>query len=318
MQNQGGHVWSKIMPIKEATSIEYKFTRGSWANEAADANGRAFPNFNLSVKKDSIVKHSIFFWKTGESLKVISGKITGQVEYIKQLSGEGILPRDIIIWLPPDYHTNKKKRYPVLYMHDGQNIIDPATSAFGVDWKVDESADSLIRNKITEPFMVVGISNTKDRTKEYTPGESGAAYMKFIVSKLKPKIDSAYRTMAGKKYTITGGSSAGGLISFMLAWEYPTVFSKAICMSPAFKIMDIDYVKTVQASKEKKDVFFYIDNGGIGLETRLQPGIDEMMAVLNQKGYGKNYYYLVDPQARHFESDWAKRFPKAILQCLAK
>lgn len=315
MQNVGNHTWEKKIIIGYPTSLEYKFTRGSWESEAADANGLPLSNFVLKVKNDTTTKHNIFFWK---SARVTVGKVTGTVAYHKQLKGEGLLSRDVIVWLPPGYDKSKKKRYPVVYMHDGQNIVDPATSSFGVDWRIDESSDSLIRNKITKPFIVVGIYNTSNRTKEYTPGSDGDAYMKFVVNKVKPLIDSEYRTLSDRKNTITGGSSAGGLISFMLAWEYSSVFSKAICMSPAFKIMQIDYVKSVLDSKEKKNVFFYIDNGGVALETQLQPGIDEMMNALKQKGYreGKDYYYIVDLNAKHFEGAWAKRFPNAIMQCL--
>jgi|APTNR8051073442_1049403.scaffolds.fasta_scaffold00017_145 predicted alpha/beta superfamily hydrolase len=318
MQYEGNHRWSKKIVVKEDPSIEYKFTLGSWDREAANANGLPLQNFNLAVRGDTTVTHTILFWKTGGDKKVITGQITGTVAYHRQLTGEGIAPRDIVVWLPPDYTTNKKKRYPVVYMQDGQNSVDPATSAFGIDWQIDEASDSLIRNKITQSFIVVGIYNTADRTKDYTPGDGGTAYMKFVVKKVKPIVDSAYRTKSDAKNTIVGGSSAGGLISFMLAWEYPNVFSKAICMSPAFKIMHIDYVKAVLESKEKKNVFFYIDNGGVGLETQLQPGIDEMMTALKQKGYkeGRDYFYILDPAAKHFESDWAKRFPKAVSICL--
>jgi predicted alpha/beta superfamily hydrolase len=165
---------------------------------------------------------------------------------------------------------------------------------------------------------VEGINNTSDRSKEYIPGETGDAYMKFVVQKVKPLIDVTYRTKPDARNTIVGGSSAGGIISFMLVWEYPTVFSKAIRMSPAFKIEEIDYVKKVIESKKRKNVFFYIDNGGIGLEQKLQPGVDAMLSALKQKGYkeGKDYFYFNDPKARHFESDWAKRFPQAVKLCL--
>jgi predicted alpha/beta superfamily hydrolase len=319
MRNEGNHAWSLTINLNKGTSVEYKFTLGSWNREAADANGQPFQNFLLNVKGDTTVRHSILFWKNGEAKKIPQGKITGLVKYHTHVQGVGLASRDIIVWLPPDYDRSSKQRYPVVYMQDGQNIVDPATSSFGVDWKIDETGDSLIRNKIVKGFIVVGIYNTADRTKEYTPGEVGTAYMKFVVEKVKPLIDAQYRTMPDRKNTIVGGSSAGGIISFMLAWEYPNVFSKAICMSPAFKIEDIDYVKTVIESKQKRNVFFYIDNGGVGLETRLQPGVDAMIDALKQKGYkgGKDYFYVVDATAKHNESDWAKRFPVAIIKCFA-
>jgi predicted alpha/beta superfamily hydrolase len=319
MNTNRDHTWTVTINAAKSASIEYKFTLGSWNSEAADANGQPLQNFVLNLKGDTTVKHNILFWKKGKSKKIVHGKITGNVAYHKHLTGEGLAPRDIIVWLPPDYDKNKKQRYGVVYMHDGQNIIDPATSSFGVDWKIDEASDSLIRNKIVKPYIVVGIYNAADRSKEYTPGELGTAYMKFVVEKVKPFIDANYRTKPDRKNTIVGGSSAGGIISFMLAWEHPNIFGSAICMSPAFKIQDIDYVKTVVAAKEKKNVFFYIDNGGIGLESQLQPGINEMMAALKQKGYkeGTDYYYVVDANAKHNEADWAKRFPAAVIKCFA-
>ena len=95
----------------------------------------------------------------------------------------------------------------------------------------------------------------------------------------------------------------------MLLWEHNSVFSKAACLSPAFKISSIDYVLPVSNSKVKKDILLYIDNGGIGLEADLQPGIDDMINVLREKGYteGKNFVYFIDPDAEHNEAAWAKR-----------
>ena len=112
-----------------------------------------------------------------------------------------------------------------------------------------------------------------------------------------------------------GGSLAGGIISFMLAWEYPEIFSKIICMSPTFKVENIDYVKEVVAdTSEKRDLKIYIDNGGIGLEKKLQPGIDEMIITLKEKGYkiDKDMYWYTSEQ--HNENAWAKRMPQALVK----
>jgi predicted alpha/beta superfamily hydrolase len=172
--------------------------------------------------------------------------------------------------------------------------------------------------------IVVGIYNTSDRMKEYTPGDKGTAYMNFVVDTVKPLIDSAYRTKPDRKNTIVGGSSAGGIISFMLVWEHPDVFSKAICMSPAFKSLSADgwdYTQTVRTSKgSPKPIFLYIDNGGIGLDSQLQPGIDDMLTALKTKGYqeGKHFIFIHDPTAKHSEADWAKRFPTALKLVLGK
>jgi predicted alpha/beta superfamily hydrolase len=241
------------------------------------------------------------------------------------LKGAGIEDRDLVVWLPPGYETDNSARYPVVYMHDGQNIFDPVTSSFGTDWSIDETADDLIKKKSIEPVIVVGIYNTSDRMKEYTPGDKGTAYMDFIVKTVKPLIDTTYRTKPDRKNTIIGGSSAGGTISFMLVWEHSDIFSKAICMSPAFRnpagAGGWNYVKVIQQSgNNPKDIFLYIDNGGLGLESQLQPGIDEMLTTLKSKGYkeGTDFVFVHDPTAKHFEADWAKRFPNALKVVLEK
>ena len=320
MDAKGSHTWTREIVINRPLSIEYKYTLGSWEREGANADGSPLSNFATNVSEDKIVKDAVLFWTKGPRKRVVQGQITGTVKYHRAIKGTGIQDRGLIVWLPPGYETDRNRRYPVLYMHDGQNVFDPVTSSFGVDWSIDETANDLIKKKSIDPIIVVGIYNTGDRMKEYTPGDKGTAYMDFIVKTVKPLIDSTYRTKPDRKNTIVGGSSAGGIISFMLAWEHPDIFSKAICMSPAFKTPTSmgagwDYAKVVATSTgKKKDVFFYIDNGGVGLESQLQPGVDEMITALKSKGYqeGKDFSVVIDPTAKHSEADWAKRFPNAL------
>ena len=324
MEPRGDHTWSKEISISRPVSIEYKYTLGTWEREAADANGSPLANFVVDVSRDKTVKDTVLFWTKGGRQRVNHGQITGTVRYHRGLRGAGIQDRELIVWLPPDYEADKTRRYPVVYMQDGQNIFDPVTSAFGVDWSIDETADDLIRKKLIEPLIIVGIYNTGDRMKEYTPGAKGTAYMNFVVKTVKPFIDATYRTKTDRKNTIVGGSSAGGIISFMLVWEHPDVFSKAICMSPAFQSLSPggwDYARVIQKSNDrKKDVFFYIDNGGIGLDSQLQPGIDALLTALKSKGYkeGKDFVFVRDPNAKHSEADWAKRFPRALVTVLQR
>ena len=314
MKNTGTHSWSFSLKTDVTYPIEYKYTLGSWANEGAEANGRPLSNFNIRIKRDTIIKDIVLFWLNGIK-KNTTGKITGTVKYHPGMKGKGIPDRDIIVWLPPDYGKNTNLHYPVLYMQDGQNIVDPGTSAFDVDWQIDETCDSLIKNKVIDPLIIVGIYNTKERMSEYTPGVAGTSYMDFVVKTVKPFVDNNYLTLPGRVNTFVGGSSAGGTISFMLAWNYPEVFSKAICMSPAFKIQNIDAVKDVsEYTGLKKDLIFYFDMGGKGLEERLQPGLDEMIKELENKGFVKNkdLYMVSAPNAEHNESAWAKRMPEAL------
>ncbi len=308
------HRWQYSIQGKVPELIEYKFTLGSWENEAAGANGLPLQNFVLKPNGDTLINHTINFWGNGEP-KAISGQVTGRVDYLGKMNGEGILDRDVIIWLPNDYESNSKNKYPVLYMHDGQNIFDPTTSSFGIDWKIDETLDSLSKLGTIDIPLVVGIYNTSERTADYTIGNQSQAYMKFVVDIVKPFIDKNYRTLPDRENTAVGGSSYGGLISFKLAWEYPHIFSKAFCLSPAFKVQNIDYVQNVlDYQGPPKALTFYIDNGGVGLEEQLQPGIIDMLEALDLKRYrtNKDIFWIHDKEARHFESDWAKRMPKAF------
>lgn len=302
--------WIRSFLFEASSLLEFKFTKGDWTKEALDSNNNVPDNYKFFPNNDTTLSYRIDRWNTGK--KHIFGQITGKIKYHRNYFSKFVQPRDIIVWLPPSYDSLLSKRYPVLYMHDGQNIIDPETSAFGVDWQIDESADSLIKKNLIEELIIVGINNTYLRSEEYSNTEIGSDYLKFITSELKPFIDNTYRTLSDCENSATAGSSMGGLISFILAWEYPEVFSKAACLSPAFKIDNINYIAPVLAYYGKqKGISFYIDNGGIGLEQALQPGIDEMLEVLKSKGFveGENILWIKDETAEHNESAWTERVP---------
>lgn len=243
----------------------------------------------------------------------------GTFELHQAMETPGLTPRDVMVWLPPAYHLDTISKYNVLYMHDGQNVFDPQKSYAGVSWRAHLICDSLMQLQIIEPLIIVAIDNTADRLEEYTPGEKGELYMAFVAEVLKPFIDNKYRTYPEKQKTITAGASAGGTISFMLAWHYNDVFSKAICMSPALKIVnsgyEIDLVQTVEKREGRpKDAFFYIDNGGKGMDEWLQPGIYQMLDAMREKGYrdGESFVWYHDPTADHNEEAWSSRFPYAL------
>jgi len=210
--------WSKSFSFTKGKKLEFKFTRGSWENEALNDDGSTPVNYTIDVSTDTSVTYNIKLWADQVERK-IEGQITGKVKYHRNFKGDEIKPRDIIVWLPPGYESDLNKNYPVLYMHDGQNIMDPNTSTFHVDWQIDEAADSLIRKGLIEPIIIVGIYNTADRNNEYSENNLGYYYMNFIVDSLKPFIDRNYRTKPDRINTATGGASLGGLISLMLLWD---------------------------------------------------------------------------------------------------
>ncbi|KAA3656539.1 MAG: esterase family protein, partial [Calditrichaeota bacterium] len=280
--------------------------------ERLDDDGSLPMNLNLSVTADTTVVCKINRWRN-EGIKS-SGQITGKVDYYSSMTFPGILDRDVIVWLPPGYTTGEQK-YPVLYMHDGQNVFDPATSYLGFDWRADETADSLIRTGKMEPILIVGIYNSEQRTADYSDTATGRAYQKFIIEKLKPFIDKTYRTKDGPQNTAVMGSSMGGLASFLLAWNHPSIFGKAGCLSPAFIAPFDSAITMVQFATEKKNIQLYLDNGTEGLEAKLQPGCDAMLHALRQKGYadGKDIRWYLDEGAEHNEPAWARRLWRPFL-----
>ena len=170
-----------------------------------------------------------------KTLTAPQAEIIGNVRYHRQMASPLLKhARDIIVWLPPTYLRTKQRRYPVLYMHDGQNLFDPATAFLNNDWRADEMADRLMRKKRMKEVILVGIYNTPERIPEYSGGKPGRNFARFVVEELKPLIDSTYRTMPEAKHTAVLGSSMGGLSAFYFAWWYPEVFSQAACMSSSF------------------------------------------------------------------------------------
>lgn len=307
--------WVKNFSFPRGKKLEFKFTRGSWIKEALNDDGTIPSNYSFIVWSDTTISLKINLWSDQIERK-IEGQITGFVEYHRNFSGSGIKARDIVVWLPPEYSSESDRRYPVLYMHDGQNIVDPSTSSFQVDWQIDEAADSLIKQKLIEPLIIVGIYNTPQRNNEYSENDTGYAYMNFIVDSLKPFIDRNYRTKPDRQNTANGGGSLGGLISFILAWQYSEIFSKAFCFSPAFKIDRYNFVDNVLSySGKKKEINLFICNGDDELDTRLQTGVDEMLNALTKNGYKErtDFYYVKAKNSQHGERDWSKNIPRALI-----
>ena len=310
--NKGqGNVWKIELLYPKGTKLEYKYTLGGWDTEGLTDKGETPNNSKLTVLKDTTVTCIIKHWKISVPKKnPFHGKITGEVKYHRNFKGNGLLPRNIIVWLPPSYEHKEQKRYPVLYAHDGQNLFDPSTSASGVDWQLDETADSLIKQGKIQEIIIVGIYNSPNRMKEYYTGDTGETYLKFVVNELKPFIDKTYRTLPDPENTASLGSSAGGLVSFMLVWEYNNVFSKAACISPAFYIRGLDYITPVLDSRAKiRNIKIYIDCGGVGLDSILLTGTEKMISALKKKGYrkGKDYEWFFDKTGEHNEQNWARR-----------
>lgn len=308
--------WQILLPLHIGTTLEYKLTRGGWAAEALYQKVTLPGNFVLSVQKDTILTHTILGWRDDEGGAMYSSTVTGTLKSFS-LPGKGVIPgRDIHVWLPPNYETDTEKRYPVLYMHDAQNVFDPRTSTLGVDWGLDEAADSLIRQNLINEIMVVGLNNTMQRRSEYGHKDTGSAYIDYLVTVAKPFVDSMFRTRPEREFTFTGGASMGGIISFRLAWERSDVFGGAACLSSAIKYFGNNYIdlirnKPIPNPKPK----LYIDNGFKGVDILLQDGNLEMLQFLKEAGFteGTDFLWKFFPEDDHNESAWARRTPGYLI-----
>lgn len=227
-------------------------------------------------------------------------------------------PRNVLVYLPPDYLKHKERRYPVLYLHDGQNLFDGATSYIpGNEWEVDETAERLIRNSKIEPLIIVGIYNTGiHRIDEYTPtqdnhlGQGGKAWLygRLIVEELKPFIDAHYRTLSGRENTGLGGSSLGGLVSLYIGLMYPKVFGKLAILSPSLWWDHFLLVRELNRLSKIPDFRVWLDIGTREGHSAIVP-VRMMRDVLVSKGYklGENLLYREAQGAKHGERAWARR-----------
>lgn len=223
--------------------------------------------------------------------------------------------RTLLAYLPPSY-SRGQRRYPVLYMHDGQNLFDAATAYGGLEWQVDETMEALSGEGLEA--IVVGLYHGGNRRlAEYNPfpfgrwEACGDQHVAFLVETVKPLIDASFRTRPGRAHTGVLGSSMGGLISLYAFFRRPDVFGLVGALSPAFWMARgaiYEYVRSAAFASGK----IYLDNGVNENDAR------PMVALLKEKGYPERALkYVADADGAHTESAWAKRLPDALRFLLA-
>jgi predicted alpha/beta superfamily hydrolase len=235
--------------------------------------------------------------------------------------------RDVLVYLPPGYSRFSRKRYPVLYLQDGQNVFDAATSFAGVEWNVDETAHRLIRQRLIDPLIIVAIANTgEERIHEYapTPGvidssakrkkrSKGLArkYGRFLTEELKPYIDKKYRTKAGPEFTGLGGSSLGALLTLSLGLWFSSAFTRLLVMSPSVWWDACVIYKIVEEVEPRPPLKIWLDTGTD--EDGWQHARD-LRDRLIEKGWrlDSDLIYTEVPGAGHSESAWAARVDPAL------
>jgi predicted alpha/beta superfamily hydrolase len=230
--------------------------------------------------------------------------------------------RDVLVYLPPSYRRFSTRQYPVLYLQDGQNVFDAATSFAGVEWGVDETAQRLIRQKLIEPMIIVAIANTgEDRIHEYAPTPARIdppkrkrskgllrSYGRFLIEELKPFIDRKYRTRREAEFTGLGGSSLGGLATLALGLWFPNYFTRLAVLSPSIWWDDCAIYDIVDEIDEtaRPPLKIWLDTG------THEPGWERAASLrdrLTEKGWRlhDDLQYLEVEGADHSEGAWAAR-----------
>jgi predicted alpha/beta superfamily hydrolase len=246
----------------------------------------------------------------------------GRLEYPKPFRSELLgNTRQAVVYLPPGYDADEGRRFPVLYMQDGQNLFDGRTSFVpGQHWHLNETADNLIRERAVEPLIIVGVYNAGERRmEEYTPsvdptfkvGGRADEYARMLAEELKPFIDSAYRTKPGREHTGVGGSSLGGLVSLYAGLARAETFGRVLAMSPSlwwdncWLLRNLDSLARRPQSPKSK---VWIDAGTLeGANTDCNA--EALRDALAARGFepGREVEFMRAEGARHSERDWAHR-----------
>ena len=255
---------------------------------------------------------AMFVFLPPEASHTIVGEVRTHAAFESKLLGNR---RDILVWLPPDYAAEPKRRYPVLYLNDGQNVFDAATS-FAGEWRADEAATALIGARRMRPIIMVAVPNMgAARADEYLAsrdrnmGGKGDLYGRFLVEELKPFVDRTYRTEKGPKATGLLGSSLGALITLHLGLTRPDVFGLLGVVSPSVWWKGREILGEIQRTPAR----IWLD---IGTEESPEAERDarDLRDALVLKGWreGRDLAFYVDPGAKHNEKAWAGRIDSIL------
>lgn len=343
--------WRIQMPQPpEGKAIEFKFTRGGWdkceiAGNNADISNRKLAPIDISKLKEGElpkIELTIEKWgdmrtgqapaKTTDPYRAIEA--TGTLKRVQVLGGAGTAKgvlRDVLVWLPPGYDAaeNAKKTYPVLYLHDGQNVFEKLPNVPG-EWNADETATALIKAGKIEPLIIVGIPHSgAGRIAEYTPVSvikgvepEGPKHVAWLMHEVKPRIERAFRVDTRRERTAIGGSSLGAVIALEAFREHPEAFGMVLAESIPLRTGPAQawdqWLGTFDKWPEK--VFFGM--GGrealgpaeaVSGENKYVTAVKALNERIGKSGVSEDRRKLViDPEAEHNEAAWSKRLPAAL------
>jgi predicted alpha/beta superfamily hydrolase len=239
--------------------------------------------------------------------------------------------RTVRIYTPDGYEHASSHRFPVLYMHDGQNVFAHHESALMDTWCANHALEHMVGEGRTEPWLIVGIDSGPGRVEEYSPWDEprgkvrarGEAYGRFLVETLKPYVDRVYRTRQGSEWTGIMGSSLGGLMSLYLGWRHPDIFGRIGALSPSVMWSQYGLFQNWKDHTRRWSRIYldageheWIDPGGVPLP--YGEATRDFYFHLKGLGYADHELALVlEPGGLHHEKDWQRRLPTAMRWLLA-
>lgn len=321
-------IYTGQIQVAVGTQLEFKVTQGSWATVEKSKDGGEISNRTLVAQAGSrqdvqLVHAKVEAWS--DPRHSLKSSIAGQLILHRDVSAPGLKSaRHVAVWLPPNYEDSDQ-RYPVLYLQDGQNLFDQATAAFGVEWRVDETAHQLIQQQKLKPIIIVGIWNTSDRLNEYASsidsqyqhGGKADDYIRSLLTVIKPLIDSTYRTLPEREHTGIGGSSLGGLVSLYACMHYSDTFSTCLAMSPSLGWDREQLLKELERdTKRLADCRVWLDMGtkeGSSEQTQ-EANVQRARRLAKVLDHWNEapVKYLEVPEGLHNEAAWADRLREAL------
>lgn len=321
--------WSATIDLPAGASIEFKITRGNWETVEKGPDGQEIGNRTHTVNGDATIDVVVARFAAGipalpKDLSTRTGDLRVHDKFRSKVLGNA---RRIWVWLPESYENDAQERYPVLYLQDGQNLFDNATS-FAGEWRADETAGRLLADGKIRPLILVGIDHAgAERLNEYGPtrdatvnaGGKAADYARFVLEEVKPFIDMTYRTLPGREHTGIGGSSMGGLVSLFIAREHNDTFGLVAALSPTLGWDNANLLKSFAGTDAWiKRTRIWSDVGdaeGDDMDrVRAVSNLNLLSAILKQSGRaeGRDYVARVVEGAGHNESAWAARFEDVL------
>lgn len=310
------------------SAVEFKINLGGWERAETLASGKPRPNRRVACNVDCVISLDVENFAL-KAFHPVPRTIVPNVEYHHDVYSALFRNyRTVVVYLPPGYRSEPRRRYPVLYALDGNNLFDTATATYGEEWGLDETLNALIRQGELPPVIVVAIYNTIARPDEYLfcqgrikkAGGQAEGYARFLLETVRPLVDSRYRTLTERENTMLLGSSFGGHFAHFAAWRFSSAFGRVAAMSTAYWFSDYCLEPFLDARPPVWPMKLWMDMGDReGWDdgaTAFKNGVEDLRraeAILRRQGMPSDALRAwVEPGAIHRERSWGARVGKVL------